>query len=673
MKFDIGTQETSLEGGVKIGEFGITNTAHIIEILRSSIYKDKVLAVIREYSTNAVDAHVANKVSKPIQVVCPDWSQDSPIFSVRDFGTGISPENMVKIFLQYGESTKGDDDSQTGMLGIGCKSGFAYGDNFTVTSWYNGEKSVYNCVKNESGCGEIQLLSRQSSEEESGVEIVIPVSYGDIHEFKSKCAFLFSFFDFPIDVSNTQVNKVEFTFDGVSNNIKYGFKFRASTSYLIMGNIPYEIDNDKFKEYEQYLKLGTYIYAPIGAVDVAASRESLRYTDKTKLFIKNFFSSFSDIIKEYAVKRLESIEDLESFCTYVNGLDQYSKDLYKSIEGLNWRGFPFKSSHSIDSETDDYSILLIDTKGRLELNRNGYELSFARGVSIIIENENSSSRVLSWYKKSCNSNEIVILFRPKTPDAKQKFLEVLPFSDSAFELYSNIRSDYKNRVVTSRSSYSSYGGIYRDVYSKKIVEFKHTSYSTYSDNWTTIDKEEFCNQKEIVYVNIWGYAPDNISLYQLNYLCLILKSCGLTPKIYGVKPKTKIGDNFITFQNYLKKHKDILSAKISEIENNKCIHGNIYINIRILLDFYFNNKESITNQAFKDNMEELNSLLIKKDDYDLVGAYEPIFFDKFSFLNINKSNTINKSRIKLLSNFQWLNAINFTSNHVNEIFAKMLT
>ena len=40
--------------------FGIKESglSHIFNVLRNQLYSDKVLAVIREYSTNAVDAHI---------------------------------------------------------------------------------------------------------------------------------------------------------------------------------------------------------------------------------------------------------------------------------------------------------------------------------------------------------------------------------------------------------------------------------------------------------------------------------------------------------------------------------------------------------------------------------------------------------------------------------------
>ena len=51
--------------------FGIKESglSHIFNVLRNQLYSDKVLAVIREYSTNAVDAHIeVGQADKPIKV-----------------------------------------------------------------------------------------------------------------------------------------------------------------------------------------------------------------------------------------------------------------------------------------------------------------------------------------------------------------------------------------------------------------------------------------------------------------------------------------------------------------------------------------------------------------------------------------------------------------------------
>ena len=47
------------------------NVAHIFSILRNQLYSDKIGAIIREYITNAIDAHVEANVDRPITVTLP--------------------------------------------------------------------------------------------------------------------------------------------------------------------------------------------------------------------------------------------------------------------------------------------------------------------------------------------------------------------------------------------------------------------------------------------------------------------------------------------------------------------------------------------------------------------------------------------------------------------------
>ena len=63
----------------KAADFGIEeeDLSHIMGILRSQIYTDKLLAVIREYSTNARDANIEAGHGSAIDVILPTFA--SPI------------------------------------------------------------------------------------------------------------------------------------------------------------------------------------------------------------------------------------------------------------------------------------------------------------------------------------------------------------------------------------------------------------------------------------------------------------------------------------------------------------------------------------------------------------------------------------------------------------------
>ena len=112
--------------------FGISeaDTASIMGILRDGLYTDRILAVLREYSANAWDAHrMIGKGDLPLQITIP--THNNPVLRIRDFGPGLSHDDIFKIYSQYGASTKRNTNDAVGMLGIGSKSGFAYSDTFT--------------------------------------------------------------------------------------------------------------------------------------------------------------------------------------------------------------------------------------------------------------------------------------------------------------------------------------------------------------------------------------------------------------------------------------------------------------------------------------------------------------------------------------------------------------
>lgn len=69
----LGDEPEPLEGNIKATTtFMVAMTPKTFEILSSTIYSDKVLAVLRELSTNAYDSHVENgNPDEPFQVQLP--------------------------------------------------------------------------------------------------------------------------------------------------------------------------------------------------------------------------------------------------------------------------------------------------------------------------------------------------------------------------------------------------------------------------------------------------------------------------------------------------------------------------------------------------------------------------------------------------------------------------
>lgn len=276
-------------GSLGASMFGIDvlNHAHIFGLLRSSIYTNKILAVIREYATNAWDAHQDAFIGQtPIKVVLP--TELLPMLRIRDYGFGLSEEGVRNVYPMYGTSTKRGNNRSVGYLGIGSKSAFCYSDLFTVTSWHNGEKSVYTAVMDETGIGQMDLVHRSPCGGETGIEVAIPVNVKDIPAFHREAAYLFSFFH-PVPNVNVAVTPRVCKPNG-SGFIREQTQDGIPDDWIaVMGIVPYRLDFSRMVEEVKAAGLdGIVRHArgglkfEIGEISVAASREEVEYTPRTK-------------------------------------------------------------------------------------------------------------------------------------------------------------------------------------------------------------------------------------------------------------------------------------------------------------------------------------------------------------------------------------------------------
>lgn len=291
------------------GAFAISanHSAHIMKILRDQLYSDKKMAVLREYSANAWDANrEAGNGDKPIKVTLPTVME--PTLVIRDYGPGISHEDIFRIYAQYGESTKRGNDGQVGMLGIGSKSGFAYTDSFTVTTWQEGVQRIYTALL-DTGAGSMNLLDACESDELTGTMIQIPVRPKDIPEFVEKATKLFIHFK-PRPEINTNLPP-EIVPEAV---MQHGTIAKDHGDwYAVMGCIAYKIDMSQLRGLNahrggagQFLdRLSGYLYFNIGDVEIAANREGLEYSDKTK---ERLIDKFIDLVDEFVKQTLDNLE-----------------------------------------------------------------------------------------------------------------------------------------------------------------------------------------------------------------------------------------------------------------------------------------------------------------------------------------------------------------------------
>jgi len=297
----------------QIGEFRIRNSAKAFSILSSGLYANKIRAIIRELSCNAVDSHTAaGKQDTPFDVHLP--TQLEPWFSIRDYGTGLTHDQVTNIYTTYFESTKTESNEFIGALGLGSKSPFSYTDNFTVTAVKDGRKGIYTAFINEAGVPSIAQMTQEDCDEPSGVEVKFSVNdRWDFDKFRQEARQVYTYFKLrPVVNGDFKFTDVEYDTKDIIPGV-HSYK-DSRRCVAIMGNIAYPIEvpqaDQSLGELRQLLTCGLEIHFAIGELDFQASREGLSYIPTTIASIKSKLEALNAQLAIHIAKEADAIPNL---------------------------------------------------------------------------------------------------------------------------------------------------------------------------------------------------------------------------------------------------------------------------------------------------------------------------------------------------------------------------
>lgn len=274
--------------------FTISANGKAFRTLIDGLYSNKVRAVIRELCSNAQDSHIAAGNAAPFKVSIP--TNLDPIFSVRDYGTSLSHEDVMGLYTTIFQSSKEGTNEQTGMLGLGSKSPFAYTDSFSVTTYTGqivemqgnrvlcprqGEKRVYLAHLAHDGVPSLTHVSTEPSSEPRGLEVQFAANRDDMREFQREMQFVAMGYKVLPEVIGMEIKCAPPRLSGdnwaIYPNGSFGGDMR-SNRYIRQGSALYPT-NKPFP----HVGFGwiTIVDIPIGTAEVTASREALSYDDDT--------------------------------------------------------------------------------------------------------------------------------------------------------------------------------------------------------------------------------------------------------------------------------------------------------------------------------------------------------------------------------------------------------
>lgn len=322
MKLHTEKREVERSGNQESVGFTIKATAQSFEILSSTLYSDKIKAIVRELSCNAYDSHVAaGCADRPIEICLPTMFDSK--FYVKDYGLGLSHEDVMKLYTTYFESTKTGSDDFIGQLGLGSKSPFSYASTFNVESRWMGEKRIYVCNKNEEGFPEINLMHVEDTQEPNGLTISLACKTNDVEKFRNAAKKALMYFNpMPNFVSadggsiyTFQPYALKHTVDGgiwKLRDTEYGSG--QSGAYVVQGFVAYPIDAEQLGEaglsgtaYE-LCSMDIDLFVPIGEVSPMASREHLHYNNYTIQNLVRYFNKIAQEARDVLQQQIDACE-----------------------------------------------------------------------------------------------------------------------------------------------------------------------------------------------------------------------------------------------------------------------------------------------------------------------------------------------------------------------------
>jgi len=530
MKIRVDRELTS--GGIEDStQFDLSqeDASHIMTILRDTLYSDRILAVLREYSANAWDAHrMAGKADLPIKVTLP--TDEEPTLVIRDFGPGLSRADVFNVYTKYGKSTKRDTDNAVGMLGIGSKSGFAYSDSFTVTSWFGGTKSLYVAVLDKSDKGTMNLMHEEPCDlEETGIEIQIAVNPKDIGVFKTRARHLFQHFvprpDINLDLPELPTSKYD---------LKNGFLYiNSEIDYddqgwmAVMGCVPYKIDLNKVRDVtpgigENAYGLSGVLYFDIGDVHINASREELKYNDATKQAIVTKVNALvdefvSEVLKTLDVKATQWERRCEAEILRRLNLPVLEKILLEGIVHLP----------KDDAEPKHFFLSCPDSTSRVE------SIKIHGNTRLFIHD---SPRAIKGYNLNYNDRIVRRRSGSSVEDVEKELSEVI--QTLGIEGIPVKRLSEMEWVKT-RVSYSGGGGVYNAKHAKTMFRLRDNPnfHRPLSRDWEVIEHEPSDDDVFVILDRFEAYGSFSTDIRQDKALCAtFIKPF---PKVLGYKSTEK--------------------------------------------------------------------------------------------------------------------------------------
>jgi hypothetical protein len=533
----ISTNTSGVSTNGSVSDYSIEMNESMFTMLTKNVYNDPIKAVIREWSTNAIDACIAAGVEPRFNVHLPVPAQS--FFSVRDYGTGLSQEDIVGLFSILGASTKRESNNYNGTFGIGRMAGLAYADSFTIESFHEGIHHIYS-TSFINGSPKCVHLSSTPTDEPNGLQLSIPVRLEDVSVFQSRAHEIYRYFDtkpnFNIDFDCSRVSTDDIADDWFfeDNMLPY---INNYSNYVLMANVLYEIPSNNVASHGFSCVI---LKVPTGAVSINPGRESISLSKESVEYLNG---RFNDIVSSYHVtfdavmKKLSTpYEKVQSY------LQILANSPHQAIHGFTVDKYLSKPFSDVVCK---HRANYIDTL---------YEVESYYGNLFTVKNKESyysTLRSISYENLSLLNRKVMLV------DVKTRFSDVVKNLSGLWLVIKPNKSANLDDAVKAMKQFTTDFGFptvefvssYIEQIEKSQPKARKGIYECPISNSGTIFKSEPVsdNTNTRYYIEVSGSSPV-ISLERLQHLAQ-LNTLGTKTKLVGIQKKylklVEEADNYI--------------------------------------------------------------------------------------------------------------------------------
>lgn len=356
MKYDVSQvsnveiETTTLEEDMVLSA---DSTGIIFQMFSKNIYSNAIGSIVRELTSNCFDSHVEAGVDFPV-LIRKNFDKLTQEYSISfiDFGVGMSPERIDKVYRRYFTSTKRDSNDQIGCFGLGSKTGLAYkrftghgvdeyDNSYQVITVYDGMKYSYLVYEGEKKFPKITEQHHEPTKECNGTEIRVPALVSDLNKFEKEMVRQLYYFEnvifegFDEVLSDGTVVKSDLTNEYQIVRGK-NFLFRGTQysdyMHICLGKVAYPIDYEILGISRSDYRIPIALRLEIGDINVNVSREAVDYSEGTIKMLLKKLEQAKEEIKQLLAKQYLNVISLEE---YFNVKADFGKLRFSNGEVIN--------------------------------------------------------------------------------------------------------------------------------------------------------------------------------------------------------------------------------------------------------------------------------------------------------------------------------------------------